>query len=85
VPPEFRSEFRQITATVDPARYVGDAAPAFLLFQDGRRDEIVSQDELRGLYAVASEPKELRWYDAGHVLNAKAVDDQLEWLARRLR
>ncbi len=85
VAPQYRREVARLIGSVDPGRYVGAAAPAHLFFQDGRRDEVVSRRSLVALYRAASEPKRIRWYDAGHTLNAKAVDDQLAWLQSELR
>jgi hypothetical protein len=34
---------------------------------------------------AGSEPKEVRWYQAGHSLNPEAECDQLEWLDHSLR
>ena len=36
-------------------------------------------------YQAASQPKELRWYDAGHFLNCTASKDMMAWLARHIR
>jgi fermentation-respiration switch protein FrsA (DUF1100 family) len=56
-----------------------------LFFQDGLHDEVAPRGSLVALYQAASQPKRIRWYDAGHTLNAKAVDDQLAWLQKELR
>jgi len=64
-----------------PADLLGEAKG----LADGRRDEVVSRRSLVALYRAASEPKRIGWYDAGHTLNAKAVDDQLAWLQSELR
>jgi fermentation-respiration switch protein FrsA (DUF1100 family) len=85
VAPRYRREVERLIDSVDPGRYVGDAAPSRLFFQDGRRDEVASRRSLVALYEAASKPKRIRWYDAGHTLNAKAVDDQLAWLQSELR
>ena len=84
MPPALRGEATRLLGDVDPLRWVRRAAPARLLLQDGRRDELVPRDALEGLAAAASRPKELRWYDAGHALNATAVRERLEWLAGEL-
>jgi fermentation-respiration switch protein FrsA (DUF1100 family) len=85
VAPQYRREVARLVDSVDPGRYVGGAAPSHLFFQDGRRDEVAPRRSLVALYQAASEPKRIRWYDAGHALNAKAVDDQLAWLESELR
>ena len=85
VPPRYRREVTRLLDSVDPGRYVGRAAPSHLFFQDGRHDEVASHRSLVALYQAASEPKRIRWYDTGHTLNARAVDDQLAWLEEELR
>jgi hypothetical protein len=41
----------------------------------------VPRDALETLIRAGSEPKEVKWYDAGHALNKNAQRDQLEWLS----
>jgi dienelactone hydrolase len=69
---------------IEPIHYVGCASPAALLFQNGTMDTAVPPaDGLR--YQVAgSEPKTVRWYQAGHSLNTAALQDQVEWLAEMI-
>jgi dienelactone hydrolase len=57
---------------------------AAYLFQLGRHDAVVPRAQLLALANAAPEPKEIRWYDAGHPLNLRANHDQLRWLAREL-
>jgi hypothetical protein len=69
----------------DAVRFVGDAAPAPLLFQFARFDIGVTAAESEAFYAAASEPKEQHWYDTGHVVNdVTAVADRARFLARHL-
>ena len=74
---------REMSA-IDANRFVGQAAPASLLFQCGRRDESVSEGDAQRFFEAASEPKEIRWYDAGHFLNDQARQDRIAWLGERL-
>lgn len=83
-PQKLRARLAAILGDVDPLRYVRHAAPARLFFQDGRLDEVVPRALLLDLFDVASRPKRLRWYPAGHDLNNAAYADQLTWLARTL-
>jgi dienelactone hydrolase len=83
-PPELRAEVRSALGRVDPLRYVRDAAPARLLFQNGRRDEIVPREALMALYNGASRPKTLRWYDGGHTPTPSALAASRQWLAGQL-
>lgn len=70
-------------APLDPVRHIGNAGPAVLL-QFGRRDRHVPEARAKALISAAKEPKEVRWYDAGHALDEKAVDDRLKWIRTRL-
>jgi dienelactone hydrolase len=72
-------------AVVDPVRYVGGAAPTALLLQNGTQDSISPRADVNALLKAARKPKELRWYKAGHGLNAAAFAYRDAWLARRLR
>jgi dienelactone hydrolase len=83
-PPEFRDQLEPLLGKSDPLRYVGHASPSALLFQNGRRDEIVPQAALQALAREGSDPKDVRWYDSGHVPSERAWDDSRRWLAEHL-
>ncbi len=83
-PADTRPELEDLLDKTDPLRYVADAAPSTLLFQDGRHDEVVPRKALVGLVRSASNPKEVRWYDSGHVPSTKAWVDSRRWLTDRL-
>jgi uncharacterized protein len=77
--------FAALVRTVaDPLRAVRQLAGRPLLMVHGRRDRTVSPEQAERLFAAAGEPKELRWWDAGHVLPPTAIDDAVAWLARHL-
>jgi len=71
-------------ATIDPDQYVKHAAPSAILFQSGRRDENVPVEEAAKYHQAASEPKTVKWYDAGHSLNDEARRDRAAWLSHLL-
>jgi dienelactone hydrolase len=79
-----RAEVEEILNVVDPLRHIRNAAPAELLFQNGRRDQIVPRAALLGLYRAAPEPKEIRWYPSGHEPTARVYRDMLAWLTQAL-
>jgi dienelactone hydrolase len=83
-PPEFRDQLEPLLGKSDPLRYVGHASPSALLFQNGRRDEIVPQEALQALAREGSKPKDVRWYDSGHVPSERAWNDSRRWLAEHL-
>ncbi len=72
-------------SVVDPVRWVGRATRAATLIQNGTRDSLTPRPDVLALYTAARKPKELRWYPAGHDLNAAATEYQAQWLLRRLR
>ena len=83
-PRRLRGRVAALLARVDPLRYVRDAAPAALLFQAGRRDEVVPRRALLALVRAGSEPKRVLWYDGGHRPTAAALAAGRAWLAQQL-
>ena len=72
-------------ATLEPAAYTAAAAPAALFFQFGTSDPHVFRERADAFYALASEPKRVKLYEAGHGLNDAARQDRLAWLEERLK
>ena len=83
-PAELRPELREIFEQTDPLSHVAQAAPSALLFQLARQDEVVPEAASRELARAGSEPKEVRWYDTGHVPNEELWADSRDWLAEEL-
>jgi cephalosporin-C deacetylase-like acetyl esterase len=84
-PAEQRERWLQAMRPIEPINFIGRAAPAALLFQAGTKDELIPQQDTRRYYQAASQPKQLRWYDAGHFLNCAARKDMMSWLGRHTR
>ena len=82
-PAELRDDVIRILGVVDPLRHVAGARPGTIFFQNGRRDTVVPRSALDALIRAAGRQR-VRWYDAGHGLNAGAYRDQLAWLSSRL-
>jgi len=76
---------RRSLGSVDPLRYVALAPPGTLLLEDGTRDAVVPHNALENMVHAAPRGTLVRWYPAGHALNAKAYDDAFTWLLQRLR
>jgi dienelactone hydrolase len=83
-PAELRPELSEIFGKTDPLGHVAQAAPSALLFQLGRQDEVVPEAALRELARAGSEPKEVRWYETGHLPNEDLWADSRSWLADEL-
>ena len=73
-----------IRAVADPMRAVRALSGRPLLMVHGRRDRTILPTQAERLFAAASEPKELQWWDAGHYLPDAAVRKAAAWLAERL-
>lgn len=83
-PAGIRKDVRRVLDQIDPLQGAAHAAPSALFFQNGFRDEIVPRAQLLELARAGSQPKRIRWYAAGHSLNAQAYRDQLAWLSKEL-
>jgi dienelactone hydrolase len=83
-PVALRADIRKSLGAVDPLRWIARARPGTLLLENGRHDEIVPRRALLALAHAAPPGTTLRWYDAGHRLNRKAVSAQSTWLLKRL-
>ncbi len=69
---------------IETLHFVGLAAPARLLFQNGRADSLVPATIARELQEAGSEPKTIRWYDSDHFLNEQAARERRLWLAEQI-
>ena len=89
---EFRKQFGpdKVDAFVtkyswlDQGKYVAHAAPAAVLLQYATKEDFLTPERAREYYAIVSEPKELRFYEAPHALNAEARRDRIAFLVREL-
>ena len=79
--PESRQEaWLEAMWPIESLHYVGHAAPAALLFQNGTQDPLVPPADALHYQAAGSEPKTVLWYEAGHGLPPAAFRDALKWL-----
>ena len=79
-----RVDWFRAMAPIEPVRFIPHASPPALLLQNGRTDNLVPTADAEALHAAAPEPKTIRWYDAGHGLNAQAVWDRHDWLHEQI-
>ncbi len=73
-----------VRAVIDPVAAVGKLDGTPLLMVHGRGDRTVTPEQARRLFDAAREPKEIRWWDAGHRLPAAAIGGAAAWLAEQL-
>ena len=69
---------------IEPIRFVAHAAPAHLLFQNGRTDQLVPAADAEEYQAAGSLPKTTMWYEGGHSIDAERLRDQALWFAERI-
>jgi cephalosporin-C deacetylase-like acetyl esterase len=69
----------------DQGKYIAHAAPASLFFQYGTREDFLTPDLAEATAALASQPKQIKIYDAPHALNAEARRDRIAFLAEKLQ
>lgn len=81
---EAREAFIRQFSELDPLTHIPDLSPAPVLFQFGTDDPHVPQKRAEEFFAAAREPKEMRWYESGHGLNADATSDRKLWLREKL-
>jgi predicted esterase len=73
---------RMMRLISDPLKSVRNLKGRPLLMLHGKRDRTIRPEQAQRLYEAASQPKELRWYDSGHVLPADAATDAAAWLTK---
>jgi dienelactone hydrolase len=78
-----RAAWIRAMAPIEPIRFIGNANVP-LLFQNGTLDEAVPESDAAELHAAAPEPKEIRWYQAGHGLNQQDKVDRLKWFQEKI-
>lgn len=77
---ETRRKVEETFRPYDPVRLVARLSPSPVLFQFASKDPYVSKEAADALVAAAGEPKEVRFYDCGHGMDAAAMDDRVAWL-----
>ncbi len=81
---ESRQEFIRQMAEIDPITQVPNLAPAELFFQFATDDFHVPKERAQEFFAAANDPKEMKWYQAGHGLHEDATRDRRIWLKQKL-
>ncbi|MGI0486731.1 alpha/beta hydrolase [Pantanalinema rosaneae CENA516] len=85
IPPARRQPWLKAMQPIEPIRYIGHAAPATLLFLNGRHDQVIEYADASAFQQAASQPKQVKWYDAGHGLPPEAIRDLYVWLAEQIQ
>ena len=76
--------FQAAHSWADTGKYVSHAAPAVVFLQFGSDEQFVTPEMDKDYFAVVSEPKRMKIYDAPHALNAEATRDRVAFLSEHL-
>lgn len=79
-----REAFIRHMAAIDPIAHVGNLSPSPVLFQFATDDFHVPRERAEEFFGAAGDPKEIRWYQAGHGLNENAAEERMQWLSNAL-
>jgi len=72
-------------APVDPVNYIGRFSPRPLLMMNGKNDNIIPPAAAQALFDAAGEPKDIRWFESGHIPPFdKVMNISAKWLKRFL-
>jgi uncharacterized protein len=75
---------QELFGAIDTVDYVDNLAPTRLLLQGAEYDSVIPHREMELLERAATEPKEVRWYNADHDLGPEAARDRRAWLVEQL-
>jgi dienelactone hydrolase len=77
--------YRPLVEDLEPILYVRLASPAGIFFQFAKRDAFIPMESANALYAAASDPKKIEWYDDLHSMTVETARTAREdWLAAQL-
>ena len=75
---------QELFGAIDTVDWIDNLAPTRLLLQAAEYDSVIPHREMELLAQAASEPKEIRWYDADHDLGPQAELERRAWLVEQL-
>ena len=81
---EAREAFIRQMSELDPIMHAPNLAPAEVFFQFATDDFHVPKERAEEFFIAAQEPKEMKWYEAGHGLNGESTEDRKLWLKKKL-
>lgn len=81
---EKKPAFIEGFTSIDPLTMAALLEERPTLFQFGNADPHVPREKAQLLFEAAAEPKEIKWYKAGHGLNDEARKDRTSWIHSKL-
>jgi len=70
---------------LDQGKYVSHAAPAVVFLQFASQEKFLTPARARQHAAIVSEPKQVKFYECPHALNAEARRDRIQFLIEHLK
>lgn len=70
---------------LDQGKFVSHAAPAVVFMQFANQEKFLTPEVTRKQAALVSEPKQVKFYEAPHALNAEARRDRIQFLTEQLK
>jgi len=80
LPAHFAADWATFMWPTESLHFIGRAAPAAILFQNGIHDINVPPSDAMRYQTAASEPKTVIWYNSDHSLPPQAFLDATTWL-----
>ena len=80
-----REAYTTKMAPLDPVNFIGKAKSIPLLLQFATHDRFIPKEKAELFAKSAAEPKDFRWYDAEHEMNAQAASDRVAWIETQLK
>lgn len=75
---------QQAMRAVEPVNFVGHIAPRPVLMVNGEQDQIIPRVCAEALHEAANEPKQVIWYEGGHVaVPPHVIGEVVEWLSEQ--
>jgi cephalosporin-C deacetylase-like acetyl esterase len=84
VPMDKLKEYLDANSWTDPGTYATHLGPAPAFFQYATNDQFVPVSTAKHYFESSSGPKEMKFYDSTHALNAQARYDRYEFLRKVL-
>lgn len=81
---EARETFISQMSEIDPITHIPNLSPAEVFFQFATDDFHVPRARAEEFFSAAKDPREMKWYNAGHGLNEAATHDRKAWLKQKL-
>jgi len=69
----------------DPGKYVSLPSSATVFLQYAAKENFMNPELAKQYFAIVSEPKKMKIYDAPHALNSEARHDRIAFLAEQLK